>query len=490
MLQRLTVFTALFAGCVSSPAVAEVSLQVAFPELTFTRPVDLQHAGDGSDRLFVLEQEGVIRVFRNDPDVSESAVFLDIRDRVDDSSNEEGLLGLAFHPDYGDNGFFYVNYTTSGPNQTRISRFSVSESDSNAADPESELVVLAVERPFSNHNAGQLAFGPTDGYLYITTGDGGSAGDPQENGQNLTTLLGSILRIDVDSTSQGRNFTIPPDNPFAGNEEGYREEIYAYGLRNPWRMSFDPETGQLWAGDVGQNEWEEIDVIESGRNYGWNTMEGFHCFDPPQDCDTSGLTLPVWEYGHNLGNSITGGHVYRGSGVPELEGLYIYADFGSGAIWSLRSDGPGEPENTLLVDSSLNISTFGVDESGELYLCAFDGMIYRFEPETTDVGGDVPAAVPLWFGLEQNYPNPFNPTTIIPFTVPRTPDGKLDTRLDIFGVRGRHVRTLIDRPLSPGTYRVIWDGRNQRGEPVPSGIYLAGISNRERTIVRKMTLLR
>ncbi len=489
MITRTIIMLCVAAGSIQSTLQAEVRLEQAFPNLTFTRPVDLQNAGDGGDRLFVLEQEGVIRVFPNDRSVSEAAVFLDIRDQVDDSGNEEGLLGLAFHPDSEENGYFYVNYTTSGPDLTRISRFSVCGSDSNAADPESELVILEIEQPFSNHNAGQLVFGPTDGFLYIPTGDGGSGGDPLGNGQDRSTLLGSILRIDVDSTSQGRNYAIPADNPFAGNQEGYREEIFAWGLRNPWRASFDPETGRFWAGDVGQDAWEEVDIIEKGRNYGWNIMEGFHCFDPPEDCDTTGLIMPVCEYGHGLGNSITGGHVYRGSAAPELEGLYVFADFGSGRIWTLRYDGSGDPENSVIIDSSLNISTFGVDEAGELYLCAFDGKIYLFAPETTDVGGDSPRDAPPGFGLGQNFPNPFNPSTTIPITVPDTPGEKPNIRLVIFSVRGRYIRTLLDGPLTAGTHRVLWDGRNQRGERVPSGTYLAGISFAGVVLTRKMTLL-
>jgi len=253
---------------VAQQSSAAVTIENAFPMLSFTRPVDLQPAGDGSNRLFVVEQRGVISVFDNYPGVPSKSVFLDIQARVDNSGNEEGLLGLAFHPDYETNGYFYVNYTSSVTGLTHVSRFSVSAGDSSVAAPGSELVLIQIDKPYENHNAGSIAFSPVDGYLYITTGDGGSAGDPNNNGQNLATLLGSILRIDVDSTEAGLDYAIPPDNPFADNGQGYREEIYAYGLRNPWRMSFDPVTGWLWAADVGQSSWEEIDVIESGGNYG------------------------------------------------------------------------------------------------------------------------------------------------------------------------------------------------------------------------------
>ncbi len=356
---------------------AQIQVKKAFPKLSFKNPTDLQDPKDGTNRLFVLEQRGIIYVFKNNSRVSEKKVFLDIRDRVNDRGAEEGLLGLAFHPDFKNSGFFYVNYTAADPRRTVIARYHVARKNSDAADKNSEFVVLEFSQPFSNHNGGQITFGP-DGFLYIATGDGGSAGDPFGNGQSLKTLLGKILRIDVDNPSGTRNYGIPADNPFTGNTSGYQEEIYAYGLRNPWRFSFDPETGWLWAADVGQNSYEEIDIIEKGKNYGWNVMEGFHCFKPPSGCDTTGLALPVWEYDHSVGVSITGGFVYRGPGVPELTGLYIYADFMSGRIWSLQYDGSTKPINKQLLNTSLTISSFGVDTKNELYMVSFDGKIYRF----------------------------------------------------------------------------------------------------------------
>ncbi|RMH76428.1 MAG: glucose sorbosone dehydrogenase, partial [Calditrichaeota bacterium] len=380
MKRQLWILPGIIFGIQLQIAQVQFEVRQAFPNLSFVQPVDLQNAGDGTNRLFVVEQRGIIYVFPNDSNVTatQRSTFLDIRDRVDDAGSEEGLLGLAFHPDYAANGYFYVNYTARNPNRSVISRFKVSDNDPNRAEPDSELVILTLPQPYSNHNAGALAFGPNDGYLYITTGDGGNFGDPQCNGQNLQTLLGSILRIDVDRRDPGMNYAIPPDNPFAGNTQGYREEIYAYGLRNPWRMSFDPVTGWLWAADVGQNSWEEIDLIQSGKNYGWAIMEGFHCYNSPWPCapafcDTTGrhLTPPLWEYGHNLGISVTGGYVYRGPTVPELTGKYVYADFGSGRIWALEYDGINPPTNTLLLDTQLNISSFGVDEQGELYICSY-----------------------------------------------------------------------------------------------------------------------
>ena len=361
----------------------EGSVVEAFPNLDFIRPLSIKHSGDDTNRLFVVEQAGIISVFPNDSEVTERKIFLDIQTRVTDLSNEQGLLGLAFHPDYETNGYFYVNYTTSNPDRTVISRFSVNENDAGSANPASETVLLTYTQPYANHNGGHLSFGP-DGYLYIAAGDGGSAGDPQNNGQDRKTLLGSILRIDVDSQEDGNEYSLPDDNPFVGNDEGYREEIYAYGLRNPWRFSFDAETGELWAGDVGQNSVEEIDIIESGLNYGWNTMEGSNCYPSGTDCSSEGLELPVYDYDHSLGRSVTGGFVYRGSDIPELTGLYIYADFVSGRIWALDTSNPDNPENTELYDSNLNISSFGTDSNNELYLTAFDGNIYRFGKDIVD----------------------------------------------------------------------------------------------------------
>lgn len=348
----------------------------AFPGLSFTRPVDLQYAPDDSERLFVVEQAGVISVFPNNSATTSKKTFLDIREKVDDQGNEEGLLGLAFHPDYKSNGYFYVNYTASNPNRTVISRFKVSGGNPDAAETGSEHVLLTFEQPYSNHNGGQVSFGP-DGYLYIAVGDGGSGGDPHDHGQDRTTLLGTILRIDVNKLQNGKQYGIPADNPFAKNNNGYREEIYAYGLRNPWRFSFDSENGQLWTGDVGQNAYEEIDIIEKGGNYGWNTMEGNHCFEPKNGCERSGLKMPVHEYSRGEGISVTGGFVYRGPSLEGLRGKYIYADYATRRVWALDNAESGKPVNTLLFEADFNISSFGVDQNRELYLCGFDGKIYK-----------------------------------------------------------------------------------------------------------------
>jgi glucose/arabinose dehydrogenase len=352
----LTVLVLAPAAYAQAPA---YEVRDAFPALEFRRPVDLQPARDGSGRLYVVEQDGVIRVFEDRPDVARADVFLDIKDRVDTGGNEMGLLGLAFSPDYASSGHFFVDYTASdGANRTRVSRFAAKGP---GADPKSERVVIEIAQPWSNHNGGQVAFGP-DGMLYIAMGDGGSAGDPRGHAQNRASLLGKILRIDVSALP----YRIPADNPFANNRNGWSQEIFAYGLRNPWRFSFDPETGALWTGDVGQNAFEEIDVIQSGGNYGWNCREGFE----PYGRSCSGdFVAPVWAYGRNQGVSVTGGYVYRGEALPDLVGWYVYADYGSGRIWALQVR-DGEAENRLLVDSDLFISSFGCDANGEILICS------------------------------------------------------------------------------------------------------------------------
>jgi len=350
------------------------SLQPAFPHLSFKRPLALVDPMDGTNRLFVVEQAGRIFVFENNANAQKAKLFLDIRERVNSRGNEEGLLGLAFHPRYGKNGFVFVNYTASNPRRTVIARFRVNSRNPDAADPGSEVKLLEFPQPYENHNGGEVLFGP-DGYLYIGTGDGGSGGDPHNNGQSLATLLGKILRIDVDHPDPGRAYGVPPDNPFAGTSN--RAEIWAYGLRNPWRFSFDPATGTLWAGDVGQDAIEEVDIIEKGKNYGWRIMEGNACFNPSTGCDTTGLVRPVWDYSHDTaGVCITGGYVYRGTKLPELAGAYIYADYGSGRVWALRHDGIHPPSNRELLHSGFPIASFGMDSRKEIYLCVFDGKIY------------------------------------------------------------------------------------------------------------------
>lgn len=339
------------------------------------RPLGLVHAGD--ERLFVMEQSGIVRILQNGELLPEP--FLDIRDRVGSLQLEQGLLGLAFHPKFAENGRFFVDYTDRN-GDTHISRFEVSATDPNRADPGSELILLTVDQPYANHNGGQLQFGP-EGYLYIALGDGGSANDPLDAGQNPAMLLGSILRIDVDSNPDG--YAIPPDNPFVG-DEARRGEIWAWGLRNPWRFSFDRLTNDLFIADVGQNLYEELNVepvgSPGGFNYGWNIMEATHCFaqDP---CSEEGLVLPVFEYDHSKGCSITGGYMYRSEEYLELYGNYFLGDFCSGIIWRLFPEADGTWSAAEVLDSELVISTFGEDVNGALYVADHQGgSVWKLVP--------------------------------------------------------------------------------------------------------------
>ena len=444
-----------------STSFSQFKLVSIYPNVNFLQPLDYEEPDDGTNRVFIVTQEGVIYVVpKNDSSVSVKKVFLDIKDRIT-SGGETGLLGLVFHPDYKNNGYFYLNYTAPSPLRTRIVRYSIDKSDPDKADKNSELILLEVNQPFVNHNAGQLRFGP-DGYLYFGLGDGGSGGDPNNNAQNRSVLLGKMLRIDVNKTEGGNNYAIPPDNPYANNAQGFRPEIFAYGFRNPWRFNFDPVTNNVWIGDVGQDLWEEIDILEKGKNYGWRLMEGFHCYNPSSGCDTAGLTLPVWEYGHNDsgGNSITGGYVYRGKNFPELTGKYIYADFVSGRIWALTFNGSKAVRNELLIDTDKGISSFGTDKDNDLYICAFDGNIYKF---AYDKPTSVPGGKPASYGLLYNFPNPFNPSTTIIADIKEN----AHIKIDIFNLTGEQLKTLVNQDLSAGRYKYLWDA-----EGFPSGVYI------------------
>ncbi len=337
----------------------------------FNQPVDIQNAGDGSGRLFVVEKPGRIRILSNwltlpDP-------FLDIRGRVGAIGLEQGLLGLAFHPDFEQNGYFYVNYTDLF-GDTVIARFQVAADDPNRADPKSEVILLKVDQPYANHNGGGLAFGP-DGYLYIGLGDGGAAGDPAGNARNPQTLLGKMLRLDVDG---GSPYAIPASNPFAGG--GGLPEIWAIGLRNPWRFAFDPLTGSLYIADVGQDKWEEVNVVQTAPqgllDFGWDALEGLH---PYEGALPEGPTIqPVAEYSHAEGCSITGGYVYRGAELPEWQGVYFFGDYCNGGVFGLIRTDAETWEQQRFFESGAAISTFGVDEAGELYLADFgSGLILR-----------------------------------------------------------------------------------------------------------------
>lgn len=402
----------------------------------FDRPVAIRNAGD--DRLFVVERPGRIILVDNEGNVAPTP-FLDIRDRVRDNASERGLLGLAFHPNFTENGYFYVNYTTEPNSGTVVSRFTVDPSDPDRADIGSEMILLSFDQPFGNHNGGDLAFGP-DGYLYISTGDGGGAGDPEDNGQDRLNFLGKILRIDVDS---GDTYGIPADNPFA-NTDATLDEIWALGLRNPWRMSFDRQTGDLWIADVGQNQYEEVNFQPAGdpggQNYGWRCYEGNEPFNTQNCAAASELTFPVHTYVHNGANgcSVTGGYVYRGPTYTDMQGVYIYADFCSGRIWGLRPDGQQSFTSEVLLDGTAGqYSSFGEDNKGELYLAALgQGRIYQLV-DTSFVSSTLDPEAADW--SLQMAPQPFENT--------------LRLTLDLPSARTRSLRilTLDGRPVTQRT---------------------------------------
>ena len=372
---RLLAFSLILLTTVGHNAHGQVQLTNAFPSLTFTRPIFLTHAGDGTNRVFVVQQDGLIKVFPNDSAVTASTTYLDIQAKLSATTGEEGLLGLAFHPEYASNGFFYVNYTAPSPLRTVIARYKVQGGDPNKADSLSEQVVLTVNQPYTNHNGGMVLFG-ADGYLYIGMGDGGSGGDPQNHGQNLQSLLGKMLRIDVDTTS---SYRIPSTNPFFGNPTAGREELFAWGLRNPWRFSQDTTSGLMLVGDVGQGAWEEIDDLTIGLNYGWRCYEGNTPYNTSGCGPVTDYTFPIKVYPHSGGDcSITGGYIYRGYRRPELGGAYLYSDYCTGKIWLLRYENGVVTEDSLLINAPFAVSSFGVDRDGEMYICNYNGNIQRF----------------------------------------------------------------------------------------------------------------
>ena len=352
------------------PDVSALNLELEMVADGLKQPVLATHAGDGSGRLFIVEKGGTILTLGEDG--AQPQPFLDITGRVGSSSSEQGLLGLAFDPDFAATGRFFVYYTDRN-GDTVISRFQASD-DRATGDPGSEVVLLTQDQPAGNHNGGMLAFGP-DGYLYAGLGDGGGAGDRYDNGQNLGTILGTIIRLDV----SGDQAVVPVDNPLV-SQDSARPEIWAYGLRNPWRFSFDRATGDLWIADVGQNQWEEINFQPAGdpggENYGWPITEGTHCYGS-DTCDTAGLTMPVAEYEHGPGCSVSGGYVYRGAQQPAMQGIYFYGDYCSGQIWGLAAGADGQWQDAQLLDSDAQISAFGETESGELLVVDYGGTIYR-----------------------------------------------------------------------------------------------------------------
>ena len=400
MLRNWGLLAAVGLSAVAAGAAPPIALEPVAAGLD--RPVGMADPGDGSDRLIIFSLLGRIRVWDGEKVLAEP--FLDISDRVNCCFGERGLAGVVFHPDFADNGFFYVSYD--GPDEISIvSRFRVS-ANPNRANAGSERVLLRIPQPFPQHNVGHLAFGP-DGYLYIGAGDGGSAGDPMDNAQDLGTLLGKILRIDIDG---GFPYAIPPDNPFV-DTAGARGEIWAYGVRNPWRFSFDGKNGDLYFGDVGQDGWEEVDfqpgASAGGENYGWRRMEGTSCFNPATGCNDGSLTLPILEYSHfagdvNLGcKSVTGGFRYRGPTAITLPRFYLFGDFCSGEIWGARPNAAGVWVTNLLLDSDLLLVSFGQDRRGQLYAVDFLGGLYRIVGKGT-LAADFESGFTGWSGRRGN----------------------------------------------------------------------------------------
>ncbi|MBS0209891.1 MAG: PQQ-dependent sugar dehydrogenase [Planctomycetes bacterium] len=364
-----------------------VEIAQVWPNVEIARPIVLTHANDGSGRRFCASQLGQVYILPKNDDDSQATLFFDLHESVSykNSENEEGFLGMAFHPKFKENGQFFVYYTsTESPHLSKISRFRVDADNPNHASVKSEEVLMRIPQPYWNHNGGTLAFGP-DGFLYIALGDGGSANDPQNNAQNLSTWLGSILRIDVDRKEGKLAYGIPQDNPFlpggsqAGRADGAKPETYAYGVRNIWRMSFDRQTGEGWFADVGQDIWEEINLLKPGANYGWALRESMHRFRETGSGPRRDLTEPIWEYHHDVGKSVTGGHVYRGP-IQALQGHYIYADYVTGRVWGLKYDKQAKRvvANRPIAGNTAPVMSFGEDQDGEVYFMTPEGRLYRF----------------------------------------------------------------------------------------------------------------
>jgi len=474
---KLLLILSFFAAAQVYPQVNFVN---AFLNLTFTQPIYMTHAGDGTNRLFVVQQRGIIKVFPNDSMTTNVQNFIDLSNIVSSSGNERGLLGLAFHPNYSSNRYFFVYYTRQSDGALRISRFTTQSGNPNKADSLSELNMLTIAHPtYTNHNGGCLMFS-SDGYLYVGTGDGGSGGDPNNNAQNLNMLLGKILRIDVNTPSGGNNYSIPPSNPYATG--GGAPEIFAVGMRNPWRFSRDPVTGTIYCGDVGQDAVEEVDTLSVGKNYGWRCYEGNSVFNTSGCQPISAYTFPIATY-PNAGSdiSITGGYVYRGSKVPWLVGRYIYADYGSRKVWKLLLRGGVVSDNSVFANAPQGVPSFGIDQNNELYIVGSSGTIYKFQDALIGVNGNS-TQLPAGFSLEQNYPNPFNPSTVVYFNVGTASS----INITVFDVTGKEAAVLLNENKPAGRFSVEWNASN-----MPSGVYFYRMTiDGSQSVEKKMVLVK
>ena len=470
--------------CIGSSSVkAQYVLQDAYPSLTFANITDAALAPDAANRLFVVTQRGRIYVVNLATNPPTSKLFLDISGRVSPSGSETGLLGLTFHPSYATNGYFFVDFTNT-PASTLTSyvvRYQVSPTNPDSALASSEQIFLTQAQPYSNHNGGKVEFGP-DGYLYIGFGDGGSGGDPQGNGQNRTTWLGKLLRIDVNTASGGNQYSIPPTNPYFGST-AYKQEIFCYGMRNPWKFSFDLPTGRLWCADVGQSAREEVDIIVGGGNYGWNVMEGNICYSPSSGCDTSGKIRPIQDYGRSDCSSITGGYVVRSSPqLPQLEGQYVFGDYGTRKVFAINYNG-STATSTLLLTASAGLSSWAVDKSKNLYACTYgaSGKLMKLVDTRVGVEG-LGNIVPDQYYLLQNYPNPFNPSTKITFALPQSGNASLV----VYDNMGKIVQTLVNNEnLNSGTYTKDFNAGN-----LSSGIYYYKLVTGSFSETKKMLLVK
>ena len=447
------------------------ALETAFPGLSFSEPIELTHANDGSGLVYVAEKAGRVRAVN--PAANTAATVLDITGLVQ-NSGEQGFLGMAFHPSFAATGYLYVHYSGRTNGRTVLARYTRSAANPAVFDPASAQILLEVQQPFSNHNGGKLAFGP-DGYLYLSLGDGGSGNDPGNRAQNRALLFGKLLRLDVDAPASGLNYGIPPTNPYAGNTQGFREEIYAYGLRNMFKFSFDRATGTLWGADVGQNMYEEIDLVTNGGNYGWRVTEGFHCNIPSTGCDRTGFTDPVYEYPHTGGNcSVTGGPVYRGSRNPDIAGQYLFGDYCSGNVWALTYDGTTATRRTLTT-AAADLIGFGEDAAGEVYLLRQNGAVQRFVATATAAEG-TPAAVGPQLRLATA--NPFRDRAVVDL-VPAV-SGRVQVTLT--DALGRELAVLLDADVAAGERRPVVIS----GADLAPGVYLVRLATADggRTTLR------
>lgn len=475
------------ATCAQEP---DVILVEPFPNLSFSQPVELMDAGDGTNILYVAEQAGRIRSFPNDEDATSTTMFLDIASQVA-SGGEMGLLGLEFDPDHDTNGHFYVNYTVNSPRRTRVSRFTRSTSNPAIADPTSELVLFEVGQPASNHNAGAILFGP-DGYLYVPLGDGGGSGDTFNNGQNPATLLGSILRLDVngggnplDCASGTGAATIPADNPLVDGAGGTCDEAYAIGFRNPFRASFDPVTGDLWVGDVGQSQREEVTLVgPGGENHGWNMYEGNRCFSGP--CDPTGMTFPQWDYTRSLGFSVTGGYIYRGDDAPDMAGMYVYGDLG-GNVFARDIDAEPDMQYTIgdvdasqYCSGSYCLASMGMDNEGEIYVLTILGEIRKIVPRVPISTEEPPGANGPSLGLVG--PNPIRDNTTLRINLTTSSSA----RLSVVDLLGREVAVLFDGVTRQGSTQDIRFDTTA----LPVGVYVARLQTPGATETLKLSVVR